>query len=265
MAPSIAVYLLALVSFLSLRANAHRSRFAYSGHISPDKWGDLSPEYCLCANGTRQSPINIVRSAAVLDRSLKPLDRHYHPANCTLVDNGFNVMVKYGGDVGTMVMDGKNYTLEQLHWHSPSEHTIDGVQYPMEMHLVHVSADGNISVVAVLYKYGRADPFLLQFEKEVGQLTEELKGGKQNPNVTAGLVQTKALRGHTNKYYRYVGSLTTPPCTENVVWNVLGKVREISQKQAASLSLLLQDDCRNNSRPCQPLNGRQVRLYHEGV
>ncbi|CAA7405356.1 unnamed protein product [Spirodela intermedia] len=263
MAYSVAICLIGVVSALGVCARF--VKFGYSGTISPDKWGELSPDYFLCSNGTRQSPINIVGATAVVDRSLKQLERDYNPANATLVDNGFNVMLKYGDEVGVMVIDGKNYTLEQMHWHSPSEHTIDGVRYPTEMHLVHFSADGNISVVAVLYKYGHADPFLYQLKEEMYQMSREVNGGKYNATVTAGLVETKALRRHTNKYYRYMGSLSTPPCTENVIWNVLGKVREISREQAASLSLLLEEDYRNNSRPTQLLNGRRVLLYHEGV
>ncbi|CAA6668493.1 unnamed protein product [Spirodela intermedia] len=212
-------------------------KFGYSGTISPDKWGELSPDYFLCSNGTRQSPINI------------QLERDYNPANATLVDNGFNVMLKYGDEVGVMVIDGKNYTLEQMHWHSPSEHTIDGVRSSLTGFRFKVP-DGdaprplqrrrNISVVAVLYKYGHADPFLYQLKEEMYQMSREVNGGKYNATVTAGLVETKALRRHTNKYYRYMGSLSTPP------------VREISREQAASLSLLLEEDYRNNSRPTQP-------------
>ncbi|XP_078440869.1 alpha carbonic anhydrase 1, chloroplastic-like [Wolffia australiana] len=201
-------------------------------------------------------------------------------------------MLKYGEEVGVIVIDGKNYKLQQLHWHSPSEHTIDGVRYPVELHLVHVSEDGNISVVAVLYKYGHADPFLagmnasdspwlmlqpailssnilvfqpVQLEEKMTSLLKAVKNGNHHANVTAGLVSARALTHHTNKYYRYVGSLTTPPCTEGVTWNILGKVKQISPEQANSLTSLLEDDCRHNARPVQPLHGRRVLLCHKEV
>ncbi|XP_078447543.1 alpha carbonic anhydrase 1, chloroplastic-like [Wolffia australiana] len=257
---------LGVIPLLLSCAGAHQFvRFGYSGSICPSKWGELSPDYSLCSNGTHQSPIDIVRSATVVDPSLKPLDRDYNPANATLVDNGFNVMLKCGEEVGKMVIDGKNYTLKQMHWHSPSEHTIDGQRFPMEMHLVHASEDGNISVVAILYQYGHPDPFLYQIKEKVEELSREVCAGDEEAHVPTGLVDTKFLRRHTNKYFRYVGSLTTPPCTENVIWNVLGKVREISQDQAAALSSILGEEYRNNSRPTQPLNGRRIFLYHEGV
>ncbi|CAA6668494.1 unnamed protein product [Spirodela intermedia] len=266
MATQVAICLLGVISLLIACAGAHRFvKFGYSGTICPEKWGELSPDYSLCSNGTRQSPINIVRAATVVDLSLKPLERDYNPANATLVDNGFNIMLSYGEDVGAMVIDGKNYTLKQMHWHSPSEHTLEGIRYPMEMHLVHASDDGNISVVSILYQYGHADPFLYQLKEKVDELSKEVCAGDEEAHVAAGLVDTKALRRHTNKYYRYVGSLTTPPCTENVIWNVLGKVRDISPEQASTLSSLLGEEYRNNSRPTQPLNGRRVLLYHEAV
>ncbi|XP_078447540.1 alpha carbonic anhydrase 1, chloroplastic-like [Wolffia australiana] len=267
MAILIFVSLLLVLNFHAGRVEAQdgRARFAYDGSITPQKWGDLSPQYALCATGTRQSPIDIVRSAAVADPNLKPLGSSYNPGSASLIDNGFNVMLKYGEDVGVIVIDGKKYKLQQLHWHSPSEHTIDGVQYPVEMHLVHLSETGDISVVAVLYKYGRADPFLSQLAEKMTTLMTAVKSGNPHANVSAGLVSTRALTQHTNKYYRYVGSLTTPPCTEGVTWNILGKVMEMSIEQASSLTSLLEDDCRHNARPTQPLLGRRVLLCNQGV
>ncbi|XP_078440868.1 alpha carbonic anhydrase 1, chloroplastic-like, partial [Wolffia australiana] len=236
-----------------------RARFAYDGITNPEKWADLSPQHALCARGTRQSPIDSARHAAVADQDLKPLGSLYNPGRATLIDNGFNVMLKYGDEVGVIVVDGKNYKLQQLHWHSPSEHTIDGVRYPVLLHLVHVSEDGNISVVAVFYKYSHTDPFCL-LEEKMTSLLKAVKNANHHANVTAGLVSARALTHHSNKYYRYVGSLTTPPCTEGVTWNILGKVREISPEQANSLTSLLEDDCR-----VQPLHGRRVLLCHQEV
>ncbi|XP_078447594.1 alpha carbonic anhydrase 1, chloroplastic-like [Wolffia australiana] len=266
MATLLVTWVLALLPLLNTASSAPGyPRFSYEGNTGPQKWGELSKEYSLCANGTRQSPIDIVTAAAVVDTSLKPLCSAYNAANATLVDNGFNVMVKYGEEAGVIVIDGKDYKLGQVHWHSPAEHTIDGVRYPVEIHLVHVNANGGISIVAILYKYGQPDPFLSQLKEIVGLLSKEVHNGNPHANVTAGVVGTKALAYKTCKYYRYVGSLTTPPCTENVIWNVLGKVMEMSEEQATSLSSLLERDCRHNSRPTQLLNGRKTLLCHGAV
>ncbi|XP_078440871.1 alpha carbonic anhydrase 1, chloroplastic-like [Wolffia australiana] len=237
-----------------LMAQEGRARFAYDGIINPEKWADLSPQYALCARGTRQSPIDIARHAAVADPDLKPLGSLYNPGSATLIDNGFNVMLKYGEEVGVIVIDGKNYKLQQLHWHSPSEHTIDGVRYPVELHLVHVSEDGNISVVAVLYKYGHADPFSRRPSKRESP-RERDRGSCECKSPHTPHKQVLSLRW----------LLTTPPCTEGVTWNILGKVKQISPEQANSLTSLLEDDCRHNARPVQPLHGRRVLLCHKEV
>uniref|UniRef100_A0A1D1ZJB0 Carbonic anhydrase n=1 Tax=Anthurium amnicola TaxID=1678845 RepID=A0A1D1ZJB0_9ARAE len=264
MATQALTYVVGIAFLLVVCVGAHPFvKFGYTGSIGPETWGSLSPDYSICSQGSRQSPINIVKNDAAANSSLKPLDRDYNPANATLLDNGFNVMLRYSDDVGTMVIDGKNYTLKQMHWHSPSEHTLDGVRYPVELHLLHASDDGNISVVAILYDYGRADPFHYQLKEKVDELSKEVCAGDEDAHVTVGLVETKALRRHTRKYFRYVGSFTTPPCTENVIWNILGKVREMSKDQAEALRSILGVEYRNNSRPVQPLNGRQVQMYHE--
>ncbi|KAJ3671356.1 hypothetical protein LUZ60_007435 [Juncus effusus] len=240
-------------------------KFGYSGSLGPEKWASLSPEFAVCGNGKQQSPINIVKNETVHNEKLGHLDRAYMAANGTLVNNGFNIGLKFDGNVGTMLVEGKNYSLKHLHWHSPSEHTIDGERFPMELHLVHQSNDGNVSVMSILYQYGKADSFLFQIMDKLVALQRKVCGCDEDKeaHISLGLVRTRQLKRHTRKYYRYVGSLTTPPCTENVVWNILGKVRTMTKEQADALRAPLVADFQKNCRPTQALNGRTVQMYDE--
>ncbi|KAF3772918.1 Alpha carbonic anhydrase 1 [Nymphaea thermarum] len=247
-------------------ANAHDAHviFGYTGSNGPDKWGSLRPEFAKCSTGKLQSPININRSEAVGNSELASLVRDYsQTANASLVDRGFNVAVKWEEDAGVLSIDDKNYTLKSMHWHTPSEHTLDGMRFPVELHLVHESDDGSISVVAILYAYGDADPFLEQFVEPFGRMANETCSEDEDVEIPVGQVKTRSMSRGTRKYYRYVGSLTTPPCTENVIWNVLGKVRQLSKDQAKMIKSPLGMAYKNNSRPLQPLNGRKVQLYNE--
>lgn len=240
-------------------------QFGYLGPSDPRKWGSLSPTYSACSNGKFQSPVNIVKSKCVSGRNLKPLDIEYHVAvNATLVDNLFNVAMKYDGNAGALRMNGKNYSLIQMHWHSPSEHHLNGVQYAAELHLVHKAVDGEISVVAILYRYGHPDPLLAKIQSKLDQLKKMVHSSSHDQaQVSIGSITTKEIRKHTRKYYRYVGSFSTPPCTEGVIWNILGKVRSISRKQVEELEAPLIWECKRNSRPVQPLHGRRIELYDD--
>ncbi|MQM03044.1 hypothetical protein Taro_035817 [Colocasia esculenta] len=238
-------------------------KFGYTGATGPQNWGSLSPDYALCSKGKNQSPINIVKKNAVENKALNPLDRDYYPTNATLIDNGFNVMLKFDDDVGELTLEGKKYALKQMHWHSPSEHTIDGERFPMELHLLHASDDKSLAVISILYQYGHADPFLYQLKEKLEELSKEACSGDTEAHISVDEVDTKALRRHTRKYFRYVGSLSTPPCTENVTWNILGKVREMSKDQADLLRSILGTEYKNNSRPIQNLNNRKVEMYYE--
>lgn len=235
--------------------------FSYTGSTGPDRWGTLNPNFSACSLGKSQSPINIVKSEVILNRNLKPLESDYNPTNATLVDNGFNVGIRFGSNVGFLKLEGKNYTLKQMHWHSPSEHRINGEQFAAELHLVHFADDGNISVVAILYRDGKADPLVSRIQDKFNTLTKEAQAGDAQPLVVIGPYSTKMMRKHTRKYYRYLGSLTTPPCTQNVIWNVLGRIRSISVEQVADLKGPLGKPFKRNCRPIQPLNGRHVELY----
>ncbi|KVI12006.1 hypothetical protein Ccrd_009562 [Cynara cardunculus var. scolymus] len=218
-----------------LSVNGGGPQFSYLGPSGPQKWGNLSPTYSACSNGRFQSPVNIVRSKCVSGRHLKPLDVEYSlAANATLVDNLFNVAMKFDGNVGVLRLNDKNFSFIQMHWHSPSEHQLDGVRYDAELHLVHKADDGGIAVIAVLYRYGHPDPLLTKIQSKLAQLMKVVhhSSSHEQPQVPLGTFTTKQIRKHTRKYYRYVGSFSTPPCTEGVIWNILGKVRKVNFTRA---------------------------------
>ncbi|XP_010245039.1 PREDICTED: alpha carbonic anhydrase 1, chloroplastic [Nelumbo nucifera] len=237
--------------------------FSYVGSTGPNKWGSLNQQFSVCSTGKQQSPVNIVKDEVVYNPKLQPLIRYYSSANATLINRGFQIGLLYGHGVGVLDIDGKSYNLLQMHWHSPSEHTIDGVRHAAELHLVHAADDGSLAVVAILYKYGDPDPILFQLKGYINELAKEICAGDEEAHIPISLVRTKQIKRSTRKYYRYVGSLTTPPCTENVIWTILGKVREISKEQVHNLTALLEPGYKNNSRPVQPLNGRKIYLYNE--
>ncbi|XP_062165906.1 alpha carbonic anhydrase 1, chloroplastic [Alnus glutinosa] len=237
--------------------------FGYVDPNGPAKWGSLSPKFTECSKGKHQAPVDIVKDEVVHKKSLKPLIRDYSPVNATMINNGFNIEIKFEGHVGVLVANGKNFTLMQAHWHTPSEHRINGVQFPGEMHLVHRAADGNLSVVSVLYQYGAPDSFLTKIKRSLDELGKEQCAEHEESHIPLGIIDTKHMRRKSRKYYRYVGSFTTPPCTENILWNILGKVRSISKEQIQALKAPLISSCKDNSRPIQPLNGRKIELYDE--
>ncbi|KAH7835407.1 hypothetical protein Vadar_025929 [Vaccinium darrowii] len=222
----------------------------------------MSNDYATCKTGKAQSPIDIVTAKAVLNKTLKPLKRGYTPTNATLINNGYSIEMKFV-NAGSLILDGKNYTLAQLHWHTPSEHTIDGVSFDAELHLVHKASDGSLTVIAILYKIGNADPILAKLQSKLAELAKEKCGSDEESQIAVGTFDAWKLRRNTRKYYRYVGSLTTPPCSENVVFNVFPKVRSISKAQVEALKAPLLQTSKRNNRPVQPLNGRKVELFDE--
>ena len=230
----------------------------------PDNWGKLSPAYKTCGEGKEQSPIDLVTADAVPNPNLDNLTRVYAPADATLLNNGKDITMTFdhGGNTvspGTIHVrseaDGgaeEEYKFKMIHWHSPSEHTINGQRFPLELHLVHANEEGHLAVIGILYKIGSPDAFYDQLEEQLREL-------RNASRVSAGVVELKSLQKRTGSYFRYVGSLTTPPCTEHVIWSILGKVRELSAEQ---LELLTAPLPHKDNRPPQPLNGRSVQFYN---
>ncbi|KAH7554008.1 hypothetical protein JRO89_XS12G0094200 [Xanthoceras sorbifolium] len=243
--------------------------FSYkNGSNGPSNWGKLKPEFSACSSGKNQSPVNILKNDTVYNKNLTPLSKNYTAfANATLINWGFIIGLHYNGDIGGMEINGKKYAFKQLHWHSPSEHLIDGQRYDAEMHLVHEAEDRSVAVSAILYQYGDTtkdvDPFLAKLNHGLEKLSKEKCEKDQVSQIPVGMLSTKHITRSTRKYYRYVGSFTTPPCTENVIWTVLSKARSISKEQVAALKAPLTADFKDNARPEQELNGRQIELYDE--
>jgi carbonic anhydrase len=235
-------------------AHAHGTpHWTYAGEEGPSHWGDLSPGFSACAEGRRQSPIDI---RATSPASLPKLRSDFRPAALQIahhehvadsLNNGHTIQVSYTPGE-TLTVGDATYDLVQYHFHSPSEHTIAGKSYPMEMHLVHQSASGALAVIGVLFEEGAHngafDPVWSNLPRAKGTQIhlEHVK------------VDVDALLPPTRTSYRYDGSLTTPPCSEGVKWFVMTTPVQLSAAQIAAFTALVKD----NNRPVQPLNGRVV-------
>ncbi|KAL3632512.1 hypothetical protein CASFOL_025496 [Castilleja foliolosa] len=194
----------------------------------PQIWGNLSTNWTKCANGRSQSPINIVDYNVVYWPSLGPLNLQYRPAPALLKNRGRDIEVEWTGDAGGMIIEGTEFKLKQCHWHIPSEHTINGARFNMELHVVHMNSDGDIAVIGILYVIGLPDPFL-------ASVTPFISSADRN-GTDLGIVDPNSIRFPARAAYnRYNGSLTTPPCSENVTWTVIRTIRTASLRQIRAL------------------------------
>ncbi len=219
------------------------AEWGYTGDIGPSHWGDLSPKYALAKDGKQQSPIDI-RGAASAD--LPSLAFDYKPSRINLVYNGHTVEEMEDGK-SSVTVGGKRYTLEQFHFHSPSEHTINGRHADMEMHLVHKAADDTLAVVAVMINEGAENAAF-------APVWDNLPSKDMAKREASATIDASALLPSDHGYYRYMGSLTTPPCTEGVHWMVLRTPIALSRSQIDAFRAVIH----GNNRPVQPLNGRAV-------
>lgn len=219
--------------------------WGYAGEVAPQYWGELSPDYAACEQGNEQSPVDIPAAASLNPPSLQ---FNYLPSALNISNNGHSIQVSY--DPGsTLELDGVSFTLLQFHLHALSEHTLAGAHTPMELHLVHKDPQGRTAVVGVMIEEGASNP---AYEPVLSHMPAA-EGGEQV--FSDVLVDAAALLPVEQSYYRYPGSLTTPPCTEQVAWVVFARPVELSVEQIASFQDLYSD----NYRPVQPLNEREFQ------
>lgn len=216
----------------------------YGDALGPTHWGDLKPEFAACKNGHHQSPIDIRNPKKA---ALPPIQFDYKPTSLHIIDNGHTIMINYGPGSSITVGD-KKYMLKQFHFHRPSEEKIDGKNFDMTVHLVHADEEGKLAVVAVLLQKGQDNPLVHELWND---LPKEKDKEEFFDNAEINLSQIlPADRG----YYMFSGSLTTPPCSEDVTWFVMKHPTTISAKEIQQFSQLYRDD----ARPTQPLYDRVV-------
>jgi carbonic anhydrase len=229
---------------VSAAQEAHTPHWTYEGKEGPKEWGNLDSSYAACSVGKTQSPIDI-KGARQAD--LPVLNFSYHAIPLGIIDNGHTIQVNYAPG-STVTVGEKHYTLQQFHFHHPSEEHVNGKDFPLVAHLVHSDAEGHLAVIAVLFELGKANPL-------IDTLWKNIPAVKEKPHDIPSIsIQAQDLLPNERSYFTYAGSLTTPPCSEGVSWYVLSSHSTISPQQLAAFAKIYP----MNARPIQPTNGREI-------
>ncbi|WP_019341760.1 carbonic anhydrase [Stutzerimonas stutzeri] len=231
-----------LLACANAKAVTPGTHWGYSGESGPENWAKLTPEFSACG-GKNQAPVDL---SGFVEAELTPLQLSYSAGASNVVNLGYTVQVVY--EPGShLTLDGKDYELLQFHFHMPSENLIKGQSYPLEGHLVHADKDGNLAVLALMFKTGEHNAAL-------ARLWDNPPADGQTQQI-APMASVSELLPDDLDYYRFSGSLTTPPCTEGVRWLVLKQPLVASEEQIQALTKAVGHA---NNRPPQPLNSRVV-------
>ena len=220
------------------------AHWGYDGAGAPANWGKLKPEFATCETGKRQSPIDIRPGIAV---DLESIKFNYKPTQFRVFDNGHTIQVNVGAGSTIEVM-GKRYELVQFHFHKPSEERVEGRAFPMVAHFVHKDLEDNLAVIAVLLDEGAENPV-------IQAVWNNIPLEKESEVLASGVLEPARLLPENRAYWTYMGSLTTPPCSEGVLWMVMKQPVPISAEQVAIFGRLY----KNNARPIQPANNRLIK------
>lgn len=218
--------------------------WSYEGSSGPEHWGQLQADFSTCATGKRQSPIDIRDGIAV---DLEPIAFDYKPSGFSVIDNGHTVQVNVAPGNAIHIL-GRRYELVQFHFHRPSEERVNGRQFEMVVHLVHKDSEGRLAVVAVLLDRGSVNPAIQTVWANLPLEKNELLPAQ-------AVLDLNQLLPESRLYYTYMGSLTTPPCTEGVLWMVLKSPVQASPQEINVFSRLYP----MNARPVQPPQGRLIK------
>lgn len=232
-----------LTTVLTIAYAGSGTHWGYSGAEGPENWAKLSPDYHACL-GNNQSPVDL---SGFIEADLEPLKINYKAGGNEIVNNGHTIQVNY--DAGSSIqVDGQTFELKQFHFHSPSENHINGKSYPLEAHFVHANEKGDLAVVAVMFHQGADNKALDQAWSAIPQHA----GDKEK---LASSTDANAILPESKDYYRFNGSLTTPPCSEGVRWFVMKESSHASFRQIKTFSNVMQHA---NNRPIQATNARPI-------
>lgn len=226
------------------------AHWTYEGEEGPEHWSAMGGDNLVCGTGQRQSPVDI---AGKTPQKKTGIQYAYQSSTGTIQNNGHTVVIT-PQDGGGVVIDNTLYRLKQFHFHSPSEHAINGQKTALETHFVHQNDDGDYLVIGIMSDIGAADPMLASLWT---YLPSDV--GKAMP-LSDILINAQDLMPGTDDFYVYAGSLTTPPCTEGVTWMVFSSPLSVSAEQADAFSRLVGP----NSRPLQARHDRDF-LHVSGL
>jgi len=221
----------------------HGVHWGYQGDVGPAYWASLQPEFSACL-GKNQSPIDVAAQRVAAE--MNPIRFDYEAGGYEVVNNGHTLQVNMEPG-STIIVDGIRFDLKQFHFHSPSENHIGGKSYPLEAHLVHADEQGSLAVVAIMFEQGKDNAI-------VGAAWSHAPT-RQGTNALPSKLSASGLLPEKRAYYRYSGSLTTPPCSEGVRWILLKEPMTVTGDQLAAFRKTVGF---SNNRPVQPINARSI-------
>ncbi|MYM23312.1 carbonic anhydrase family protein [Duganella sp. FT135W] len=234
----------AKVAVEAAKPKVYSNVWSYEGESGPANWASINPAWAKCGAGNRQSPIDIRDGMKV---ELEQIGFDYHPSSFNVTDNGKTVQVMVGGG-NFLNIGNRMYELIQFHFHRPSEERINGKGYEMVVHMVHKDAEGHIAMLAVLLERGRPQPV-------IQNVWNNLPLEKFDTAAPSTVLDPLELLPARRDYFTFMGSMTTPPCQEGVLWIVMKEPVQASPQQMALFSRLYP----LNARPVQPSSGRIIK------
>lgn len=242
---------------LDIKSSQASPDFSYGGDTNPTKWDELDPYWDKCGTGTEQSPINLRSSllGSILSPAANIQFNYQTVSGFAIQNNGHTIQVNYPETSpvsSSITVDGEKYELVQFHFHTPSEHLLEGQAAALELHLVHRNNQGKLAVVGVMIEKGTSINSSL---KTVFDNMPQQEG----INMANGTLNASNFLPANKSYYTYEGSLTTPPCSQGVKWIVLKNPLVTSSEQIKAFTKIYQV----NARPTQDLNSRRVQLRTE--
>lgn len=238
-------HLAVIVASILVSTSAYAGHWTYEGEEGPEHWGELSPDFAVCAKGKAQTPIDIQHEIDAA--KFEPIKFSYTTDASEILNNGHTVQANIAAG-SSITVDGIEFQLKQFHFHTPSENLNHGKSFPMEMHLVHADKDGNLAVVSVMIQEGTENAALAKLWAQLPQHADEKTAlnAKVNPS---------SLLPKSQHYFRFDGSLTTPPCSEGVRWLVLKEPISASKVQIEALAKVVHE---HNARPVQMVGARVI-------
>ncbi|NWK68978.1 carbonic anhydrase family protein [Bacillus paramycoides] len=222
-------------------------QWSYEGITGPEHWGELRPEYKMCLNGQEQSPIDIKTEQIKQKGDNNHFRINYQPISFSIKNNGHSIEGKANGSDDYLTLGEDRYSLKQFHFHTPSEHQFERKHADMELHLVHQNEKNQLAVIGIMIEEG-------QKNEVFAEMWENLPNSKNTQGDVQHTINIQQLLPSDHSSFRYMGSLTTPPCTEGVQWIVMKQKIEMSKEQIEAFRTLFP----TNNRPVQPINGREV-------